>query len=53
MPVILMGAIGGMLLSGIIGLFTGAVILALGYRLLHAWLDASPAEPVLSQATDP
>lgn len=36
--VILLGAIGGMLLSGIIGLFTGAVILALGYELLVKWI---------------
>lgn len=38
MLVILLGAIGGMLLSGIIGLFTGAVILALGYELMMDWL---------------
>jgi predicted PurR-regulated permease PerM len=39
MLVILLGAIGGMLMSGIIGLFIGAVILALGYELFMAWLD--------------
>ena len=38
MLVILLGAIGGMLMSGVIGLFTGAVILALGYELLVAWI---------------
>ncbi|HYQ70868.1 MAG TPA: AI-2E family transporter [Gammaproteobacteria bacterium] len=38
MLVILLGAIGGMILSGIIGLFVGAVVLALGYRLFTAWL---------------
>jgi len=38
MIVILLGAIGGMLLSGIIGLFVGAVILALGYELMMDWL---------------
>jgi len=38
MPVILIGAIGGMLLSGIIGLFVGAVVLAIGYKLSTAWL---------------
>lgn len=41
MLVILLGAIGGMLLSGIIGLFVGAVILALGYQLMLDWLDHS------------
>ena len=38
MVVIFMGAIGGMLLSGIIGLFIGAVVLTLGYKLFLAWL---------------
>jgi predicted PurR-regulated permease PerM len=38
MLVILIGAIGGMLFAGIIGLFVGAVVLALGYELFLAWL---------------
>lgn len=38
MLIILIGAIGGMILSGIIGLFTGAVVLAIGYKLFIAWL---------------
>ena len=41
MLVILLGAIGGMLMSGIIGLFVGAIVLALGYELFMAWLDKS------------
>ena len=43
MPVILLGAIGGMLMSGIIGLFLGAVILALGYKLFQSWLVGAEA----------
>jgi predicted PurR-regulated permease PerM len=39
MLVILLGAIGGMILSGIIGLFVGAVVLAVGYSLFMAWVD--------------
>lgn len=39
MPVILLGAIGGMLMYGIIGLFVGAVILALSYELMLDWLN--------------
>jgi len=39
MLVILLGAIGGMMASGIIGLFVGAIILALGYELFMAWLN--------------
>lgn len=40
MPVILFGAIGGMLAAGIIGLFLGAVVLAIWYELFLAWLKA-------------
>jgi predicted PurR-regulated permease PerM len=39
MLVILLGAIGGMVFSGIIGLFTGAVGLALGYTLITVWAN--------------
>ncbi len=39
MLVILLGAIGGMLLSGIIGLFTGAVVLAMGYTIFNVWVN--------------
>ncbi len=42
MLVILLGAIGGMLMSGIIGLFVGAVVLAIGYELMIDWLDQTP-----------
>jgi len=38
MPVILVGAIGGMLQSGVVGLFVGAVVLAIGYRMAGAWM---------------
>jgi predicted PurR-regulated permease PerM len=37
--VILLGAIGGMMMSGIIGLFVGAIVLALGYELFLKWLN--------------
>jgi len=39
MPVILLGALGGMITSGLIGLFTGAVIVAMGYQIFMAWVD--------------
>jgi predicted PurR-regulated permease PerM len=42
MPVILFGAIGGMIMSGIIGLFAGAVILSIFYKLLMRWMDQQP-----------
>jgi predicted PurR-regulated permease PerM len=37
--VILVGTIGGMMASGIVGMFVGAVVLAVGYKLLTAWLQ--------------
>jgi predicted PurR-regulated permease PerM len=39
MPVVFVGAIGGFLAAGIIGLFLGAVVLVLGYELFLAWLQ--------------
>jgi predicted PurR-regulated permease PerM len=38
MLIIFLGAIGGFLYSGIIGLFTGAVVLSLGYNIFMIWL---------------
>ena len=38
MLAILLGAIGGMMLSGIIGLFVGAVVLAISYKVFQALL---------------
>ena len=44
MLIILVGAIGGMIASGIIGLFVGAVILSIGYKLAEVWLKDSLTE---------
>jgi predicted PurR-regulated permease PerM len=41
MAIIFVGAIGGFLAHGIIGLFVGSVVLALGYTLFRAWLRES------------
>jgi predicted PurR-regulated permease PerM len=41
MLVIFLGAIGGFVFSGFIGLFTGAVVLSLGYRLFIVWLKGT------------
>ena len=41
--VIFVGAIGGMLSMGIIGLFVGSVVLAVGYELFKAWIDEDEA----------
>lgn len=44
MLVIMLGAIGGMISSGILGLFTGAIILGIGYNLYLHWLHDQPAD---------
>jgi predicted PurR-regulated permease PerM len=45
MIVIFLGAIGGMIMSGFIGLFTGAIILSLGYKLATMWMDGDMNQP--------
>jgi predicted PurR-regulated permease PerM len=42
MLVIFLGAIGGLMAYGIIGLFVGAIVLALGFKIYMAWLDDAP-----------
>jgi len=37
--VVFLGAIGGFVAMGIIGLFVGAIVLSVGYKLLLAWLE--------------
>lgn len=38
MPVILLGALGGMAAAGILGMFVGATLLALGYQIFMRWV---------------
>jgi predicted PurR-regulated permease PerM len=42
MPVILIGALGGMATGGILGMFIGATVLALGYQIFMRWVDDNP-----------
>jgi predicted PurR-regulated permease PerM len=42
MPVILLGALGGMASAGILGMFVGATLLALGYQIFMGWVAANP-----------
>ena len=55
MPVILLGALGGLASAGILGMFVGATLLALGYQIFMWWVatppDALPSERA-SQAVD-
>jgi len=46
--VVLLGALGGLVALGIIGLFVGAVVLSVGYKLFLAWLEGTAA---VDQAT--
>ena len=41
--VVFLGAIGGFVAMGIIGLFVGATVLSVGYKLLLAWLGRTPS----------
>ena len=51
MPVVLIGALGGMVSMGMMGLFLGSVILSVAYQLLWAWVDheteVAGADPVV------
>lgn len=42
MPVILLGALGGMATTGILGMFVGATLLALGYQIFMWWVANNP-----------
>jgi predicted PurR-regulated permease PerM len=44
MLVVFIGAIGGFILNGIVGLFIGAIILSLGFKLFEVWLDEGAKE---------
>jgi predicted PurR-regulated permease PerM len=51
MLIILIGAIGGMISAGVIGLFIGAVILAVGYKLFEQWVaDSWPDEVAAAES---
>ena len=41
--VVFLGAIGGFVALGIIGLFVGAIVLSVGYKLFLAWLEGEAA----------
>lgn len=42
MPIILLGALGGMATGGILGMFVGATLLALGYEIFMKWVASDP-----------
>jgi hypothetical protein len=46
MLVIFLGVIGGFIFSGFIGLFTGAIVMSIGYKLFVAWINTAAEEKV-------
>jgi predicted PurR-regulated permease PerM len=52
MPVILLGALGGMAAGGILGMFVGATLLAIGYQIFMAWVATGPDAPRSGQGGD-
>jgi predicted PurR-regulated permease PerM len=44
MLVIFLGVVGGFILSGFIGLFTGAIVMSIGYKLFVAWINSVKTE---------
>jgi len=40
--VVFLGALGGFAAWGFIGLFLGAIVLSVGYKLFRTWLDSNP-----------
>lgn len=44
--VVFLGVIGGFIAMGIVGLFVGAVVLAVGYKLFLAWIHGGVTEAV-------
>lgn len=49
MLVLFMGSIGGFIAGGILGLFVGAVVLAIGYTVFMAWLEESDESSVSAE----
>lgn len=46
MLIIFLGSIGGFFLNGFVGLFVGAIVLSLGYKLFIAWIDGPQEEKI-------
>jgi predicted PurR-regulated permease PerM len=53
MLVIFIGVIGGFIFSGFIGLFTGAIVMSIGYKLFIGWLDAPAVSDTEGDLTNP
>lgn len=52
MPVILIGALGGMVLGGFVGLFVGAILLAIVFRRYMSWVDEADGPEIDTSAEE-
>jgi predicted PurR-regulated permease PerM len=46
MLIIFIGVIGGFILSGFIGLFTGAIVMSIGYKLFIGWVNSASRDEI-------
>jgi predicted PurR-regulated permease PerM len=53
MPVVLLGALGGLATAGLVGMFVGAVFLTVGYRAFMWWVADSPDSVAAPEPTTP
>jgi predicted PurR-regulated permease PerM len=53
LAVVFVGAIGGLFAHGLIGLFIGPVVFALGFRLFQAWVAGPEAAVAASREAEP
>jgi predicted PurR-regulated permease PerM len=53
MPVVLLGALGGMAAAGILGMFVGATLLTLGYQIFMGWVGVNRQTGPTSQGDGP
>ena len=51
--IVLIGAIGGMIQFGVVGLFLGAVILGLGYTIISDWIKSEEDNSPAADASEP
>ena len=50
MLVIFLGSIGGFIFEGFMGLFVGAIVLSIGYKLVLVWLGENKPEPETNES---
>jgi predicted PurR-regulated permease PerM len=51
--IVLIGAIGGMIQYGVVGLVLGAVILGLGYTIISDWIKSADDSSTAADASEP